>query len=92
MDSKASNDKTVILGDEYDDALRARLFDVLRDLGAQTSTGERALAGSQDVEICRLLLDGADVVVEAETYIGLSLSGPADIVDKVIRALRPYMA
>lgn len=87
MDSKASNDKTVILGDEYDGALRARLFDVLRDLGAQMSGGARALAGSQDVETCRLRLDGAEVVVEAETYIGLSLSGPAEIVDKVVRAL-----
>ncbi len=87
MDNETSNHKTVILGDEYDDALRARLFDVLRDLGAQMSAGARALAGSQDVETCRLRLDGAEVVVEAETYIGLSLSGPADVVDKVIRAL-----
>jgi hypothetical protein len=87
MDNKTANDKTVILGDEYDDALRARLFDVLRDLGAQMSAGERALAGSQDLETCRLRLDGAEVVVEAETYIGLSLSGPAEIVDKVVRAL-----
>jgi hypothetical protein len=87
VDNETSNHKTVILGDEYDDALRTRLFDVLRGLGAQMSAGERALAGSQDLETCRLRLDGAEVVVEAETYIGLSLSGPADIVDKVTAAI-----
>jgi hypothetical protein len=87
MDNRTANHKTVILGDEYDDALRTRLFDVLRDLGAEMSAGARALAGSQDLETCRLRLDGAEVVVEAETYIGLSLSGPADIVDKVVHAL-----
>lgn len=79
--------KTVILGDEYDDALRARVFAILRRLGAETAGGDWALGGSQEVETVRVRLDGADLTVEAETYVGLSLTGPADAVDRVTAAL-----
>lgn len=79
--------KTVILGDEYDDALRARVFVILRRLGAEIADGDWALGGSQEVETVRVRLDGADLTVEAETYVGLSLTGPADAVDRVTAAL-----
>ncbi|HRJ61790.1 MAG TPA: hypothetical protein PKZ97_10590 [Azospirillaceae bacterium] len=79
--------KTVILGDEYDDALRARVFVILRRLGAETAGGDWALGGSQEVETVRVRLGGADLTVEAETYVGLSLTGPDDAVDRVTAAL-----
>lgn len=79
--------KTVVLGDEYDDALRTRVFAALRRLGAEIAGDDWALGGSQEVETVRVRLDGADLTVEAETYIGLSLTGPADAVDRVTAAL-----
>lgn len=79
--------KTVVLGDEYDEALRTRVFAVLRRLGAEIAGGDWALGGSQEVESVRVRLDGADLTVEAETYVGLSLTGPADAVDRVTAAL-----
>lgn len=79
--------KTVVLGDEYDAALRTRVFAVLRGLGAEIADGDWALGGSQEVEVVRVRLDGAEVTVEAETYVGLSLTGPADAVDRVTAAL-----
>lgn len=79
--------KTVVLGDEYDAALRARLFAALRRLGAEIVGGDWALGGSQEVESVRVRLDGAELTVEAETYIGLSLTGPAEAVDRVTAAL-----
>lgn len=81
--------KTVILGDEYDDDLRGRLMAVLRDRGAGLLDGSWDLAGSQELESCRLRLDGAEVTVEAETYVGLSLTGPPALVDAIVAALHP---
>ena len=80
--------KTVVLGDEYDDALRRRTFVVLRRLGAEIAGGDWALAGSQEVETVRVRLNGAELTVEAETYVGLSLTGPADVEDGVAAAVR----
>lgn len=80
--------KTVVLGDEYDEALRTRVFAVLRRLGAETVGGDWALGGSQELESVRVSLDGASLTVEAETYIGLSLTGPADAVDRVAAAVQ----
>lgn len=75
---------SVVLGDEYDDALRARLMAVLKRLGAQVVGGpDTALAGSQEIEVLEVELDGRRLRVEAETYIGLSLSGPDDLVRRV---------
>lgn len=79
--------KTVILGDEYDDALRERLLITLRALGAEMIDGSWAVAGSQELESCRVRLDGEELVVEAETYVGLSLTGPAELADRVAAAI-----
>lgn len=76
--------KTVILGDEYDAGLRERLFAVLRGLGADIADGDWALGGSQEVETVRVRLNGAELTVEAETYVGLSLTGPDDDVDRIV--------
>lgn len=84
----ASNDNqaTVVLGHEFDDALRATLLDVLRQLGATPAgpTG-RSLAGSQDLEEINVYVKGHMLRVEAETYVGLSITGPVDIVQQIRR-------
>lgn len=74
----------VILGDEYDEPLRARLFQVLLDLGAvQTTKGAWALAGSQELSEIDVFLDGLRIHIESETYIGLSIAGPLRIVERI---------
>lgn len=79
----------VVLGDEFDDALRAKLLNVLRGLGGFTAgPGERSLVGSQDFEELEVLVDGQALHVEAETYIGLSIEGPAELVARVQRMMQ----
>jgi len=82
------SDVTVTLGGEADEALRARLFGALRRLGA-TVLGPAGwvLAGSQVLEELDVRLDGRPLRVTAETYVGLSLSGPQDLVRQVLDLL-----
>lgn len=73
-----------MLGDEFDDFLRGKLVDVLRKLGAVSLHGsDRSVVGSQDLEELDVVIDGRNLHVEAETYVGLSISGPADLVEQV---------
>ncbi len=74
----------MVLGDEFDDSLRGKLMDALRSLGAvQAGGGNRFVVGSQDLDDLDVLIDERSLHIEAETYIGLSISGPADLVEKV---------
>jgi hypothetical protein len=80
------NQVTTVLGDEFDDSLREKLTDVLRKLGATPSNGgNRFIVGSQELEMVDVIVGGRNLHVEAETYIGLSISGPADLVEQVRR-------
>ena len=84
---------TVVLGDEFDDSLRHMIFNVLSEMGALfVDYGGRAVAGSQEVEALRVLIDGQELNVEAETYAGLSISGPAELVLRVQRAMTSKQA
>jgi hypothetical protein len=86
MASNGGNQVTVVLGDEFHDSLRQKLMDVLRKLGAlQTGKSDRLVAGSQDLEELDVTIDGRSLHVEGETYVGLSISGPADLVEQVRR-------
>lgn len=79
----ATAEKTVRLGAEYDDRLRSALLHVLRGLGATTRGNDYGVGGSQELERLDAEIHGRRIVVEAETYIGLSITGPADLVDRV---------
>lgn len=81
----ASNqiESKVTLGDEFDDELREKLMRVLKDLGATAGDSSRLVAGSQDIEEFDALISGKKIHVEAETYVGLTVSGPNDIVEKI---------
>jgi hypothetical protein len=83
-----TNRMTIVLGDEFDDALRTKLLNVLRGLGAFVAGSEgRAIVGSQDLEELDVLIDGQVLHVEAETYVGLSICGPAELVKKIQRVM-----
>jgi hypothetical protein len=74
---------TVVLGDEYDQHLRAVLVQVLLQLGAVLENRNWVVAGSQEVETFLWQLAGQDITVEAETYMGLSISGDENTINDI---------
>lgn len=79
---------TVVLGDEFDDVLRAKLLNVLRGLGAFVAGSEgRAIAGSQELEELDVAINGQVLHVEAETYVGLLICGPTELVKQIQRVM-----
>lgn len=75
---------SVTIGDECDEALRKSLMDTLRSLGGvQIGSGDRGVAGSQELQRIGVDIGGRALWIDAETYIGLSIVGPADLVERV---------
>ncbi|MDO5895562.1 hypothetical protein [Agrobacterium sp. Azo12] len=74
---------TVVLGDEYDQHLRAALVQVMLQLGAVLENRNWVVAGSQEVETFLWQLAGQDITVEAETYMGLSISGDENTINDI---------
>lgn len=89
---KAPANASLVLGDEYDVELRAALSETLRELGGAAVGQWRGVGGSQEIKTMSVMIDGKKLDVEAETYIGLSVSGDATLVEKIaalVRAKRP---
>jgi hypothetical protein len=79
--------KKLVIGREYDKALRHELFEVLAELGGQITARQWGLGGSQVLETAKVSIGKDTLVVEAETYIGLTLSGEARVVDRIAALL-----
>ncbi len=79
--------KTVILGSEFDQDLRKRVMDVMRELGASVTSGDWAVAGSQEIETLVADLHGHAITIEAETYIGLSATGEEVVIDEFLQRM-----
>ncbi len=75
--------KKLVLGDEHDDALRQTLMGCLASLGADVAAKQWGLGGSQTLETTRVYLGKDLIVVEAETYVGLSIQGEGRVVERV---------
>ena len=80
-------EKTARLGDEYDDDVKAALEGVLAELGATFDGHEAAVGGSQDVETVVATIGGQPLRITSETYIGVTIRGGADLVDRVARSV-----
>jgi hypothetical protein len=76
---------TLVLGAETDAKLRQAVLWALSKLGAVRDGDWQALAGSQDIDHAEFRIGGERVVLESETYVGLSLSGPAMLVEHLAR-------
>lgn len=74
---------TIVLGGEYDAGLRARLLEVLQDRGATPLRTSWALAGSQELAVFKVRIGQEIVTIEAETYVGLSISGNPALVRQI---------
>ncbi|KSB90266.1 hypothetical protein AS593_20435 [Caulobacter vibrioides] len=85
--AQLSDPLNVHLGDEYDRDLRAALLTALLEAGATLKDRWSGVAGSQDVSHEEWDTAHGVVVVEAETYIGLSIEGPEAAVTPIVRRL-----
>ena len=83
--------EVVILGNEYDEALRECLMRVLKSLGATRIERSQRMGGSQEIETLSVDLYGDTLVVEAETFVGLGISGPGKLVEKIASLVKSEM-
>ncbi len=88
----SSSEKSVVLGAEYDQRLRAVVKNVLGQLGVKELTHEWVVGGSQEIETVEVRVAGQRLVLEAETYIGLSVRGPSDLVDHVYEMVKEQLS
>jgi hypothetical protein len=72
-------------GPEYDNAIQRRLKTVLHDLGYRPSDQWCGVGGSQEISHWRFTGALGDLTVEAETYVGLTITGP-DVAVSEVRA------
>ncbi|WP_291201441.1 5-formyltetrahydrofolate cyclo-ligase [Dyadobacter sp.] len=79
--------ETVRIGNEYDEGLRKRLENVLKSMSAVIESSQRGMAGSQDVEVIRVVIGGKSVLIEAETYLGLSITGDPSLLREIMRQI-----
>lgn len=79
----------IMLGDEYDDALFARLAAEIAALGGSIIDKEWTLGGSQEMTVFQISLPGGNIEAVAETYVGLSLRGTPALVDLLARRMMP---
>ena len=72
--------ETWVVGNEYDEAAFGRLKRTLAHLGYAVRDQGNAIGGSQELD--RWTAEGprGRLAIESETYIGLSVQGPAALV------------
>jgi hypothetical protein len=71
------------IGPEYEADLFGKLGRVLHSLGYHVGEDWWGVGGSQEVSRWEISGPGGDLVVEAETYVGLSVSGPTELVSVI---------
>ena len=74
---------TLILGAEHDRKVKRAATWALRKIGARRKRGWLGFAGSQEIAHTEWKIGRETLVLEAETFLGLTLSGPDEIVDRV---------
>lgn len=79
---------TLILGDEFDERLRDALMDVLAEMGANITDKSFGVGGSQELESLVVDVVGKSVIVEAETYVGISITGESTLVDQIAEMVK----
>lgn len=83
MIDNAGPEKAIVVGRACDHELRDTLLDVLREMGAFKKSSDWALGGSQEIVTVVFEVMGKQLVVESETYEGLSIRGEASLVNDV---------
>ena len=83
MTFSSNNPTGVYLGNEYDKVLLQALKEVLSDLGGVKNTSDWGMAGSQEIERAEFIVGNETLTVEAETYVGLTIFGSAELTNRV---------
>jgi hypothetical protein len=83
--------REAVLGAEPDARLRAVVLQVLSDMQLTQSASSWVVGGSQEVETLTASIGGRSVTLTAETYIGLSVSGDAELVAEIEKRVRVRM-
>lgn len=78
---------TKVVGDEWDEALKARLLATLREMGGKQVRYLSGLGGSQELGVMVIALDSQEVQIESETYVGLSICGERSLIDRIVKRL-----
>jgi hypothetical protein len=81
--------QTLNLGPEYDQKMLQALFDALTAEGAQTiEQRSSADTGPQETGYWKLQLDRSTIEVNAETFLGIALSGPVEMVARLTQIIQ----
>ena len=72
-----------IVGSEYDEKLFQALKSSLVALGFMLDSKWDAIVGSQDITSWKLVNSKGELTIESETYIGLSVTGTASLVQEL---------
>jgi hypothetical protein len=70
----------ILLGSDSDDKLFERLQEAIQALDGKVSNTEWALAGSQETTTYKISFPSGILEAVAETYIGITLRGPENLV------------
>lgn len=88
----ANDVRTIVLGDEYDETLKAALKAVLQKSGAIGLENSWSVGGSQELESVKVKIGNDVITIESETFVGLTVSGPNEIVEALAQRVRAYLA
>jgi len=83
---------TAILASEHDLAATNALQSVLREMGAEQVSRSWGVAGSQEVNTLHFTCGDEPLVVEAETYVGLSITGDSQLVELIAHRVRRVLS
>ncbi len=61
-------------------------------MGAEEVSRNWGLVGSQEVNSLHFSLDGQSLIVEAETYVGLSITGDSEAVESIVDRVRKTLS
>lgn len=78
----------IVLGNEYDQLLRKVTTAVLLKNNGIILNKDWAIGGSQEVEQLEARVGDNNILVEAETYIGLSISGDSILIETLANQIK----
>lgn len=83
---------TIRLGVEHDKKLREAVRYVLREFGGVPTRKSWVMGGSQELETFEVEVRSISVLVEAETFIGLSITGDPEFVESITARVHERIA
>jgi len=71
------------IGSEYEEILFNKLGEALVKLGFNLSTNWTGVGGSQEISRWEVESNEGKLIIQAQTYVGLTIERPEEIVNKV---------